>query len=209
MLGCDDSLLDPHMISDEPLAQRVVFGDEVRCRRNPSGAAPGRVKRTLGGMPPRQKGDGPIFRRGRLCDVVLVGRAARFDISNGEHEHERLQENPRRNRRRRHARRNRPLPRLPPDITTATATADTAAGMATASPPTATTAIPPTAAIPLTATATSPTATATAAAEGWLVARAGVVGYRPCVSCGRIRSAAPRRSSRRGAILFMRAKSRA
>ena len=99
-------------------------------------------------------------------------------------------------------------PRLPPDITTATDMVDMVAGMATASPPTATTAIPPTTAIPRTATATSPTATATAAAEGWLVPRAGVVGYRPCVSCGRIRSAAPRRSCRRGAILFMQAKSR-
>ena len=82
-------------------------------------------------------------------------------------------------------------PRLPPDITTAMATADTVAGMATASPPTAITAIPPTAAIPLTATATSPTATATAAAEGLVgflalawsdtdrAFRAGVFGRRP------------------------------
>ena len=100
-------------------------------------------------------------------------------------------------------------PRLPPDTTTATDMVDMVAGIATASPPTATAAIPHTTAIPRTATATSPTVTATAAAEGWLVhPRAGVVGYRPCVSCGRIRSAAPRRHERRGAILFMRAKSR-
>ena len=51
------------------------------------------------------------------------------------------------------------------DITTTADMVDMAAGMATASPPTATTAIPPTTAIPLTATATSPTAT-TAADNG-------------------------------------------
>ena len=70
-----------------------------------------------------------------------------------------------------------PPPRLPPDITTATDMVDMVAGMATASPRTATTATRPTAAIPLTATATSPTATATAAAEaglrvGWFLALA-------------------------------------
>src|SRR5580658_7073311 len=42
--GASDSSLNPYMISDEPLAQRVVFGDKVKCRRNPSGAAPGRVR---------------------------------------------------------------------------------------------------------------------------------------------------------------------
>src|SRR5258708_27764556 len=74
---------------------------------NPEFAAPGRVRGILGGTPPRQKGVCPISRRVCLCDVLLVGRAARFDISLGEHEHERLQENSRRNRRRCHARRHR------------------------------------------------------------------------------------------------------
>src|SRR5271169_6105905 len=76
--------------------------------------------------PPKRKEVYPIFRPSCVCHLVLVGRATRFDILDRQpnlnptstqprrDEHERLQENPRRDRRLRHARRNRP--RLHPGL---------------------------------------------------------------------------------------------
>jgi hypothetical protein len=32
--GASDTLLNPHMLSDEPLAWQVVFGGKVKCHRN-------------------------------------------------------------------------------------------------------------------------------------------------------------------------------
>ena len=175
--GISDGLLIDRGVPAQRSAARIrsgLFGRQrsrrilsvERSKRKSEFALPGRARGISGGTPPKQKGVGP-FSGGGACVMFSSLVAPHGSPSHSENMNMNAFK--------------KTLVAIAAVATLgATGLVSTQAsagyynsygyggyggGMATASPPTATTAIPPTTAIPLTATATSPTATATAAAR--------------------------------------------